>query len=72
MMLGTARCRLGIYCGGEGKVQVHVVHFNAFVCIKCVAGEESITQKQVREHLSSGVYSNLIHRARAFETHVCP
>ena len=47
-------CQLGVHCGGEGRIQLHAVPANMLVCIKCAAGEEHITEQQVRPQLRSG------------------
>ena len=57
-------CELGIHCEGKGRIQLLVIAFDSYVCIKCAAGEEELTQCEVREHLRSGKYDNLIKRAR--------
>ena len=69
-MTNPNQCELGVHCNGQGKIQLHVVSFNVLVCIKCAAGEEGITQKEVREHLRSGEYYHRVHRARS-ATHQC-
>ena len=70
MTVDSYRCQLGIHCEGRGRIQVHIVQSDKLVCIKCVAGEERLTQQAVMKDLREGRDPNLIHRARS-TNHKC-
>ena len=56
------QCALGIHCHGEGKIQAHAV--------ECVAREEKLTMKQIREDIQNHAVDR-IHAART-AAHICP
>ena len=64
------QCALGIHCHGEGKLQAHAVELNILVCVKCVAREEKLTMKQIREDIRNHAVDR-IHAART-AAHICP
>ena len=61
--MSDTRCQFATHCNGEGRIQLHVVAHDVLCCVKCAAGEEGLTQKEVRTHLAEGRLG--IHRARS-------
>ena len=47
-------CEFQKHCDGKGTIQLYVVAFDLYCCIKCAAKEEGMTQKAVREDLAAG------------------
>ena len=70
MTADSYSCKLGRHCEGWGRIQVHVVRSDVLCCIRCVAGEEGLTQRRVREDLREGRSRDLMHRARSIN-HKC-
>ena len=64
------RCQLGLYCGGNGKIEVHSVLPDKLVCVRCVAGIEGFTLKQVKD-AAKDPKNKKIHNAKSVN-HKCP
>ncbi len=58
----TTSCRLGLHCGGTGKIEVHDVPYQTHVCLACAAREEEMSKAWMTKQLDNRQF-HAVHRA---------
>ena len=65
------KCQTGLYCGGRGKIQVHIRHNDKLMCYHCASKDTFLSVQEIKNHVNDPLFHIKFCRARTTQ-HKCP